>query len=148
MGDEDFKGINYKNFNTLQEKLDNTPSEIRYDQLLSKLGAAVIYDEYFIKLLSYVVLFCIDSHDECIKDTKTKDYVRKVHEELIIILQTYIFTTYSQTSADKIFLNVMECISDLKEVCYIKSKRKLAHISSHTLKHLIDKGNETSTTKY
>ena len=146
--DENFKGLNYKNFNTLQEKLDNTPSEIRYDQLLSKVGAIITFDEKLIKLLSYVILFCIDSYDEFIIDTKTEGYISKVQDGLIAILQEYIFTTYSKTTADKLFPGVMECIRDLREICYIKRKRKLAQISSHTLKSLIYLQNKASTIKY
>ena len=145
--DEDYKGIEYKNFNTLQEIVDNTSTEIIHAQLLSKVVKIVVYDQNFIKLLTYMALFCIDYYDECTIDTKTKSYIKRIQEWLTVIAQRYIFTTYSQTTAVKIFHGVMECLSDLRIICHIKSKRKLAQMSSHTLKHLIGSGSEISTIK-
>ena len=49
-----FNGLNYKNVNNLQEKLDNLPSEIKYDPLLSKIGATIISDQHLFRLLSYI----------------------------------------------------------------------------------------------
>ena len=141
---EDYKLIDYKNFNTLQEKKDNSLSEIRYDKLSSWVGAAVGNDQNLLKILSYVILFCSDFYDECV-DSKTKRYIEMKQEGIIRLLQTYVYATNSKSSASRIFGTLIESLSHLRELCYIKKKRKLSQIPSSTLKVLINSKDNTAT---
>ena len=135
---DDYKGINYQNFNSIQEKRENTSAEIRYNKLLAKIGSYVVCNQLFLKLLVYILLLTIDfDNAENIIDKRTKAYIEKSQKELITVLEGCIFETYSTKSAEQLFRGLLECLTDLKELCYIKKNRRLAQISSHTLKTLI-----------
>ena len=130
----DYKGILYNNFNSIQEKPGNTPAEKRYNQLLSKVGSYVIYNQLYMKLLVYIILLSLDFDDsEIVMDQRTKDYIDKSQRELITVLEGCIFETYSRKSAENLFSGLLESLTDLKELCYIKKKRRLAQLSSRTL---------------
>ena len=129
--EEDYKKIDYKKFNTLQEKADNTASEARYDILLSRVGATVGFNQNLIKVLSYVLLFCSDFRDERVEDTGRRG-IEKAQEGLIAILQRYIFATYPQNMATTVFAGTMECLGNLRELCFIKQQRRLAQVSNST----------------
>ena len=131
---KDYKGILYNNFNSIQEKPDNTPAEKRYNKLLSKIGSYVIYNQLYMKLLVYILLLSLDFDDsEIVMDQRTKDYIDKSQRELITVLEGCIFETYSRKSAENLFSGLLESLTDLKELCYIKKKRRLAQLSSQTL---------------
>ena len=139
---DDYKGIDYKNFNSIQEKRDNTSTEIRYNNLLSKIGSITVINQMFLKLLVYIILLTsdFDNDDEVIIDKRTKDYIDKSQKELITILEGCVFENYSTKMAKTLFCGLLECLTDLKELCYIKKNRRSAQISSHTLKTLIGSG--------
>ena len=127
--EEDYKKIEYKKwtsgFNTVQKTPDQTASEKRYDFLLSRIGKAVAFNQNLIKMLSYILIFCSDFHDEDI-DLDEKTNVGKAQEKLIIMVQRYIFATYPDEMAGVVFAGLMECLGNLRELVFIKNKRKKA----------------------
>ena len=127
--EEDYKKIDYKKwtsgFNTVQKTPDQTASEKRYDILLSRIGKAVAFNQNLIKMLSYILIFCSDFHDEDI-DLDEKTNVGRAQEKLIIMVQRYIFATYPDEMAGVVFAGLMECLGNLRELVFIKNKRKKA----------------------
>ena len=120
--EKDYKAIDYKQFNTIQKKMDNSPEEERYDLLLSRVGTNVCFDENIITLFSYVILFSTYFIDDAINSTSQKS-IEEVQGHLITLLQKYIYFTYPKSAAATIFKGVLECIQDLRELCCIKQQR-------------------------
>ena len=121
--DEDFKPIEYKNFNTIQEKLEDSEDEKRYDLLLSRVGTNASLDENSLILLTFVILLCSDFTDESI-DAKSWRCIENAQRRMINILQRYIQCTFYEDSTDTIFNEMMQCLQDLRELCFIKEQRR------------------------
>ena len=126
--EEDYKKIDYKKFNTIQKTADQTAEEIRYDLLLSRTGNAVAFNQNLIKILSYVLIFCSDFRDEDM-DSVDRACVEKAQEKVILMVQRYVFATYPEAMATTVFTGMMECLTNLRELCFIKSKRQSAQAS-------------------
>ena len=119
----DYKKIEYKKFNTIQKTAEQSAAEHRYDSLLSRIGAAVTFNQNLVKLLSYILIFCSDFSDDEI-DVSDRTNIEKSQEKLISIAQRYVFATYPEEMASTVFSNLMECLGNLRELCFIKSKRR------------------------
>jgi len=129
--EEDYKKIDYQKFNTIQKTADQTASEKRYGVLLSQIGSAVAFNQNLIKILSYVLMFCSDFSDDDI-DVEERTTIEKVQKNLIQIVQRYVFATYPEAMATSVFAGMMECLGNLRELVFIKSKR--ANIQESTEK--------------
>ena len=127
--EEDYKRIDYRKFNTIQKKADKTDDEARYDLLLSRIGAAVTFNQNLVKILSYVLLFCSDFRDEKL-DVKERISIEKTQERMILIVERYVFATYPESMATSVFAGMMECLGNLRELCAIKSKRGTVQVSN------------------
>ena len=135
--EEDYKKIDYKKFNTIQKTADQTASEKRYGVLMSQIGSAVAFNQNLIKILSYVLIFCSDFSDDNI-DVEERTTIEKVQKNLIQIVHRYVFATYPEEMASSVFSGMMECLGNLRELVFIKSKR--ANIQECT-----EKTNSSST---
>ena len=120
---QDYKTIEYRNFNTIQEINENAEGEKRYELLLSRVGEIFAFDEVLLTLLSYVLLFCSDFDDEVV-DIKIRQSIQTAQQRLIVILQRYVYAMYPETKTDKVIKNVLNCLGDLRELCSIKQKRR------------------------
>lgn len=118
----DYKKIEYKKFNTIQKTAEESATEHRYDSLLSRIGAAVTFNQNLVKILSYILIFCSDFSDDEI-DVSDRTNIEKAQEKLIAIAQRYVYATYPEDMASPVFSNLMECLGNLRELCFIKSKR-------------------------
>jgi hypothetical protein len=125
--EKDYKAIEYRKFNTIQNKVDNSSDEERYDLLLSRVGDNVAFDENILTLFSYVILFCTDFIDDAI-NTTTQKMINEAQSLLITLLQKYVYLTYPKPNATIVFKRVLECIQDLRELCYIKQRRRIIAI--------------------
>ena len=117
--------IDYKTFNTIQEKVDSTVEEQRYDQLLSRVGSTVAFNANLVKILTYILLFSGDIRDPRV-DRAAKRATEMVQEGLILMLQRYLSATYPPEMATSLFGSMMNCIADLRELTWIKKQRRLA----------------------
>ena len=124
INETEYKAISYKNFNTIQEKKDDTADEQRYDQLVSRVGASAGIDKCVLVLLSYALLFSSDFEDEFLTEQGMKG-IERSQQQVISILERYIYTIYSKQEASKVFNGVLQCLADLRELCAIKQKRRL-----------------------
>ena len=118
----DYKKIDYKKFNTIQKTAEQSALELKYDSLLSKIGAAVSFNQNLVKILSYILMFCSDFSDEEL-DLSDRTSIEKAQEKLILIAQRYIFATYPEEMASSVYNNMMDCLGNLRELVFIKSKR-------------------------
>lgn len=124
INETEYNTISYKNFNTIQEKKDDTADEQRYDELVSRVGASAGIDKCVLVLLSYALLFSTDFEDEFLTAEGTKD-IERSQQQVITILERYIYTIHSNQVASKVFNGVLRCLADLRELCAIKQKRRL-----------------------
>ena len=124
INETEYKAISYKKFNTIQEKKDDTADEQRYDQLVSRVGACAGIDKCVLVLLSYALLFSSDFEDEFLTEEGMKG-IERSQQQVIAILERYIYTLYSGQVASKVFNGVLRCLADLRELCAIKQKRRL-----------------------
>ena len=83
--DQDFEPIEYKNFNTIQERIDDSEDKDRYDQLLLRVGADASLDENTLILLTYVILHCTDFSDETM-NKKRWNSIKEAKRRLITII--------------------------------------------------------------
>ena len=122
--EQDFKPIEYKNFNTIQRRIDDSEEEDRYDLLLSRVGANAGLDENTLVLLTYVILFCTDFSDETLNEKSWK-CIEDSQRRLICILQRYIYATFYEEKENTIYNTMMRCLGDLRELCFIKEQRRI-----------------------
>ena len=121
--EQDFKPIEYKNFNSIQEKLDNTEGEKRYDLLLSRVGANVSLDENLLILLTFVIILCSDFDDGKVNPASLKS-IEKAQSRMIGVLQRYISAKFVEEEGSSILNSTMQCLGDLRELCIIKDQRR------------------------
>ena len=124
----DYKKIDYKKFNTIQKTAEQSALERKYDSLLAKIGAAVSFNQNLVKILSYILMFCSDFSDDEM-DISDRTNIEQAQEKVILISQRYIYATYPEEMASSVYGNLMECIGNLRELVFIKSKR--ANIQEH-----------------
>ena len=118
-----YKTIEYKNFNTIQKIESDSPAEQRFDIILARVGECVDLDENLVIMLSYILLFSNDLIEERINVVKRKS-IEKIQEDLISILQSYLYVTYPETAASKLFKNMLGCPGKLRELCSIMQRRQ------------------------
>ena len=75
-----------------------------------------------VTLLSYILLFSNDFSDS----TLERNEITNCQETMIRMLQRYIFGKYPQNLAINLFAKVLNCVSDLQELCAIKKQRQMA----------------------
>ena len=61
-----------------------------------------------------------------------KKGVTDAQEGLIGMLQRYLFATYPDDMASTVFSGMMSCMSDLRELCWIKKQRRLTQATNST----------------
>ena len=122
--EKDYKAIEYRKFNTIQKYLENEEDEERYDLLLSRVGVNVAFDEKALILISYVVLFSSDYTEEAIS-IEDQNTIKEAQQRLILILQRYIYSSYPEDTAIILFKNLLKCLDDVKELCFIKKQRRI-----------------------
>ena len=71
-----------------------------------------------VTLLSYILLFSNDFSDS----TLERNEITNCQETMIRMLQRYIFGKYPQNLAINLFAKVLNCVSDLQELCTIKKQ--------------------------
>ena len=76
-------------------------------------------DENLITLLSYVLLFSTDFAEEGVDQNE----IVNSQETMIRMLQRYVFGKYPRNYAINLFAKVLNCVSDLQELCAIKKQR-------------------------
>lgn len=118
--------IDYSTFNSLQ-KVGNTESEKRYNELLEHVGVTVSFDMTLVKILSYILLFSVHCDN---KGHQEWQEVENLHELMIGMMQRYISAKYPQPTSSKIFSGVLKCIAELHELTWIKKQRQLASHAS------------------
>ena len=128
--EDSYKKIEYKKLNTIQSIDPHSAEEGRYNKLLFQTGAVVSFSQNLVKMLSYVLLFCNDFHDPEI-DALDRSKITKARDSLIQMAQKYVFATYPEEMATTVFAGMMECMGNLRELCFIQSKRKNAHLALH-----------------
>ena len=74
--------------------------------------------------LSYALLFSSDFEDEFLTEQGMKG-IERSQQQVISILERYIYTIYSKQETSKVFNRVLQCLADLRELCAIKQKRRL-----------------------
>lgn len=114
--------IEYNMVNSLQIIDQATPTERRYSKLLERVGTTVSSDVNMVTLLSYILLFSNDFSDS----TLERNEITNCQETMIRMLQRYIFGKYPQNLAINLFAKVLNCVSDLQELCTIKKQRQMA----------------------
>ena len=62
-------------------------------------------------------------------DISDRTNIEQAQEKVILISQRYIYATYPEEMASSVYGNLMECIGNLRELVFIKSKR--ANIQEH-----------------
>merc|ERR1719195_405536 len=97
----------------------SSPTERRYNKLVERVGTTVSVDENFVKLLSYILLFSSDFSAEGVHQNE----VINSQETMIRMLQRYVFGKYPRNYAIHLFAKVLNCVSDLQELCTIKKQR-------------------------
>ena len=86
------------------------------------------------KILSYVLIFCGDYKcDESKLKEVDIENIQKVQDGLIVILRRYVSATYPQTMAKTIDAGLMECVRNLREMCFITKKRRLPELPCRPL---------------
>ena len=75
-----------------------------------------------VTLLSYILLFSNDFSDSALE----RNEITNCQETMIRMLQRYIFGRYPQSLAINLFAKVLNCVSDLQELCTIKKQRQMA----------------------
>jgi len=118
--------IDYSTFNSLQ-KVGNDETEMRYNELLEKVGVSVSFDIDLVKILSYILLFTVNPEDTDFPELKEVVHLR---EQMIAMMQRYILAKYQVETSSKLFSGVLRCISYLQELTWIKKQRALASHSS------------------
>jgi len=114
--------IEYNMVNSLQIINQATPTERRYSKLLERVGTTVSSDVNMVTLLSYILLFSNDFSDS----TMERNEITNCQETMIRMLQRYIFGKYPQNLAINLFAKVLNCVSDLQELCTIKKQRQMS----------------------
>jgi hypothetical protein len=114
--------IEYSHMNSLQKIDRASPTERRYSKLLERVGTTVSSDVNLVTLLSYVLLFSNDLSGS----TLERNEITNCQETMIRMLQRYIFGRYPQNLAINLFSKVLNCVSDLQELCTIKKQRQMA----------------------
>lgn len=108
--------------NALQKIETSSPSEMRYNKLLERVGTTMTCDVNLVKLLSYVLLFLCDFEE----DLEDQQDVVSCQETMIRMLQRYIFGKYPRRMASHLFSKVLHCVTDLQELTWIKKQRQMA----------------------
>jgi len=119
------KHIDYKTFNTIQDKCEIS-TEKRYDQLLEQIGSTIAFNPNLVILFSYVLLFSVSFKDYDIFDEISREKVLRINDALIGLLERYLFAMFPNDIANGIFSAIMNCIGDLRELTLIKKKRQLS----------------------
>jgi len=119
------KRIDYKTFNTIQDKQDGI-AEQRYDRLLEEIGGAITFNPNMVIMFSYVLLFSVSMNDYNSFDEMSRERVLRIQDALIGLLERYVFAIFSNEIARGIFCAIMKCIGDLRELTMIKRKRQLS----------------------
>ena len=119
------KHIDYKTFNTIQDKCE-VSTEKRYDQLLEQIGSTIAFNPNLVILFSYVLLFSVSFKDYEVFDDLSREKVLRINDALIGLLERYLYAMFSNDIARGIFNAIMNCIRDLRELTLIKKKRQLS----------------------
>ena len=115
---KDFTLRHAQHFTTLQKYM--SPQDVERIQLLApKINSKLAYDKNIVVLLSHVVLFCTDFHNEYISSADKK-LIEKTQEKLVLMVQRYLYSTYPQGMARIGFSKVMETLIELREASTIK----------------------------
>ena len=91
-------------------------------------------DVNMVTLLSYILLFTNDFSDS----TLERNEITNCQETMIRMLQRYIFGKYSQNLAINLFAKVLNCVSDLQELCTIKIQRQMAVADPKKLMFIVE----------
>ena len=118
-----FRKITHEN-RTHGLKFNDITLKERHQSLESRVQLKIIYDSNLWKILFYIVLFCTDFHDECI-DVDARDRLEKIQEKLVLILQSYLYASFSQNMAAVGFANVMESLTELREISDIRNNLRI-----------------------
>jgi hypothetical protein len=116
------KRIDYLTFNTLQ-KMGSHQSEQRYNELLEHVGITVSFDIDLVKILSYILLFSYNGEEA---DSEEWKEVQGIHGQMLGMMKRYIRAKYPEQTSDSLYSEVLQCISDLQELTWIKKQRQLA----------------------
>jgi len=111
--------IEYNMCNSLQKIDSSSPTERRFNKLVERVGTTISVDENLITLLSYVLLFSTDFAEEGVDQNE----IVNSQETMIRMLQRYVFGKYPRNYAINLFAKVLNCVSDLQELCSIKKQR-------------------------
>lgn len=125
--------IQYTSMNALQKIEHSSPSEMRYNKLLERVGTTMTVDVNLIKLLSYVLLFLCDFEEEL----EDQGDVVQCQETMIRMLQRYIFGKYPRRVAAHLFSKVLHCVTDLQELTWIKKQRQMATDTNHLIEEQV-----------
>jgi hypothetical protein len=119
------KHIDYKTFNTIQDKAEGV-MEKRYDQLLEQIGATIAFNPNIVILFSYILLFSSTRQDFDSIDDFFGDRVLRIHDMLIGLMERYLYAIFSNDIAKGVFSAIMNCVEDLRELTLIKKKRQIS----------------------
>ena len=117
--------IDYKTFNTIQDKSATSGTEKRYDHLLEQVGATIAFNPNIVILFSYVLLFSTNFTVQETLDDLSLAKVLRIQDAWIGLLEAYLYAIFSHDVAKGLFSGIMNCIDDLRELTMIKNKRKL-----------------------
>jgi len=117
--------IDYSTFNTVQ-KVGNSESEKRYNELLERIGATLSVDMDLVKILTFILIFSTGSEEIDAVDWKG---VVKIRDVMINMMERYISVKYPKEVFPHLLPEVFNCIGNLQELTWIKKQRQLA---SHT----------------
>ena len=136
--------IDYKTFNSIQDKSDTSVTEKRYDRLLAQVGATIAFNQNLVILFSYVLLFSVSLKEHEQFDDISRDKVSRTHAALIKLLERYLYAIFSHEVATGLFSAIMNCVEDLRELTMIKKKRQLsANLGGKTAENLIQTQSDT-----
>jgi len=119
------KRIDYKTFNTIQDKQEGV-LEQRYDQLLKEIGATLAFNPNMVILFSYILLFSVSMNNYDSFDEISRERVLRIQDALVGLLERYVFAIFSNEIARGIFSAIMRCIGDLRELTSIKKQRQIS----------------------
>ena len=119
------KRIDYKTFNTIQDKKEGVV-EKRYDQLLAQIGTTIAFNQNLVILFSYILLFYVSGYDYDSFDEISKERIIRIHDMLIGLMERYLFAIFDGEIARGIFSAIMKCVDDLRELTMIKKKRQIS----------------------
>ena len=119
------KRIDYKTFNTIQDKTEGV-IEKRYDQLLAQIGTTIAFNQNLVILFSYVLLFYVGGSDYDTYEETSRERIIRIHDLLIGLLERYLFAMFDREIARGIFSAIMKCVEDLKELTMIKKRRQIS----------------------